>query len=222
MTYTVGVLKGKSKGAGIPFPRKLKGWEGTQNTKRALVIPEPKHASPCIDFTLLALERDPLDNYNSVHYSFISDFPTALAICLNEAVYITLLAISALGAFGAIRGKADQVRIFKNVVTIHFPASICLGIWLLVLVCRASLKGPVKAAAVALLIIVWGLESIALVVTTHWLVWGDHRDNKKNEVQTIQGKPIPSSASNTAGEEYHYWNFELPQLGSCSVVNDST
>ncbi|KAJ7803710.1 hypothetical protein B0H14DRAFT_2613083 [Mycena olivaceomarginata] len=47
---------------------------------------------------------------------------------------------------------------------IHLPFNICLGITLLVLLVRTLLKGPVKAAAVTLLSIMWILERIALLI----------------------------------------------------------
>ncbi|KAJ7934120.1 hypothetical protein B0H13DRAFT_1855596 [Mycena leptocephala] len=140
--------------------------------------------------------------------SSLSNFPSALAIGLNEVVYITLLVVSASGisirTFNALRSQREGVRIFKNVLTVHLP--------LLVFVFQQeSLKGQLKAAAVTLVSIIWGIESVALVTTAQWLGSEIQRDTEKKDVIELQQKPSPYLPSNPIGER-HYWDFNLSEI----------
>ncbi|KAJ7936642.1 hypothetical protein B0H13DRAFT_1853377 [Mycena leptocephala] len=149
-------------------------------------------------------------------YSSLSNFPSALAVGLNEVVYITLLVVSASGIsiriFNALRSQREGVRIFKNVLTVHLPVNVGLGIWLLVFVFQQeSLKGQLKAAAVTLVSIIWGIESVALVTTAQWLGSEIQRDTEKKDVIELQQKPSPYLPSNPIGER-HYWDFNLSEI----------
>ncbi|KAJ7888208.1 hypothetical protein B0H13DRAFT_1888523 [Mycena leptocephala] len=135
----------KSKGKSLVIPRRHPIFVNAGVT--------PTEAEELITTQLL--------HVSSIEYhfadSFISDFPTALAICLHEADYITLLTTSALGAFGAFRDKSDLVRIFKNVVTIHLPVSIrnmasCARV-------SGNFEGARESHRGHIVIIVWCLES---------------------------------------------------------------
>ncbi|KAJ7936714.1 hypothetical protein B0H13DRAFT_1853139 [Mycena leptocephala] len=145
-------------------------------------------------------------------YSSLSNFPSALAIGLNEVVYITLLVVSASGIFNALRSQREGVRIFKNVLTVHLPFNVGLGIWLLVFVFQQeSLKGQLKAAAVTLVSIIWGIEGVALVTTAQWLGSEIQRDTEKKDVIELQQKPSPYLPSNPIGVR-HYWDFNLSEI----------
>jgi hypothetical protein len=63
----------------------------------------------------------------------------------------------------ALNTQDDKMWMFIRVLEIHLPFNICLGITLLVLLVRTLLKGPVKAAAVTLLSIMWILERSASI-----------------------------------------------------------
>ncbi|KAJ7800878.1 hypothetical protein B0H14DRAFT_3155803 [Mycena olivaceomarginata] len=119
-------------------------------------------------------------------YSSLSNFPSALAIGLNEVVYITLLVVSATGIsiriFNALRSQREGVRIFKDVL--HRPLAGQRPSWNLASCFSSSsrdrsLKGQLKAAAVILVSIIWGIESVALVTTAQWLGSEMQRDTEK-------------------------------------------
>ncbi|KAJ7474622.1 hypothetical protein B0H11DRAFT_1918331 [Mycena galericulata] len=109
-------------------------------------------------------------------------------------VYIVLLAASASGTLGALFAKRIGVRIFNNIVIIHLPVNICLGVALLVLLGRESFKAPVKTAAITLLIIIWGLESTGLVITTAWLKTESRRNvwHKTSKTSRFDRKLSPA------------------------------
>ncbi|KAJ7933632.1 hypothetical protein B0H13DRAFT_2503235 [Mycena leptocephala] len=112
----------------------------------------------------------------------------------------------------ALRSQREGVRIFKNVLTVHLPVNVGLGIWLLVFIFQQeSLKGQLKAAAVTLVSIIWGIESVALVTTAQWLVSEIQRDTEKKDVIELQQKPSPYLPSNPIGER-HYWDFNLSEI----------
>lgn len=130
--------------------------------------------------------------------------------------------------FNALRSQREGVRIFKNVLTVHLPVNVGLGIWLLVFVFQQeSLKGQLKAAAVTLVSIIWGIESgassllnsnvnnsiciVALVTTAQWLGSEIQRDTEKKDVIELQQKPSPYLPSNPIGER-HYWDFNLSEI----------
>ncbi|KAJ7848366.1 hypothetical protein B0H14DRAFT_2583059 [Mycena olivaceomarginata] len=127
-------------------------------------------------------------------YSSINSFPLALVLGLNEMVYIVLLAASASGirTLGALSSKRIGVRIFNNIVIIHLPVNICLGVALLVLLFQESFKAPVKTVAITLLIIIWGLESTGLVITTTWLKTESHRNVWHKDLKDIRQELPPA------------------------------
>ncbi|KAJ7875180.1 hypothetical protein B0H14DRAFT_3130845 [Mycena olivaceomarginata] len=136
-------------------------------------------------------------------YSSLSNFPSALAIGLNEVVYITLLVVSATGIsiriFNALRSQREGVRIFKDVLTVHLPVNVRLGIWLLVFFFQQGsiVKGTAESCR---------SHTVALVTTAQWLGSEMQRDTEKKDVIELQQKPSPYLPSNSIGER-HYWDF---------------